>query len=175
MFLQRRFIEISNLTKMKKLHYLFILLLFLPTLSCKKKYTLDGSIDNSDFIGKWVLPLGTGHDVYEIKENGKIIHTIVSYDNNSPDRDGSSSDKKGRVQIEGDKMLLEYRFLMQENLMHEFFIIQHPTNFDTTITTGENNQDVITSGSYFEMIGIINSENPGYVAGDGYVYYKMQE
>jgi hypothetical protein len=64
---------------------------------------------------------------------------------------------------------------MQENLMHEFFIIQHPTNFDTTITIGENNQDVITSGSYFEMIGIINSENPGYVAGDGYVYYKMQD
>ncbi|MBT6439667.1 MAG: hypothetical protein HOK72_08155, partial [Flavobacteriales bacterium] len=51
---------------MKKLHYLFIVLLFLPTLSCKKKYTLDGSIDNSDFIGKWVLPLGTGHDIYEI-------------------------------------------------------------------------------------------------------------
>jgi hypothetical protein len=175
MFLQRRFIEISNLTKMKKLHYLFILLLFLPTLSCKKKYALDGSIDNSDFIGKWVLPLGTGHDIYEIKENGKIIHTVAYYDNNSPDRDGSSSDKKGRVQIEGDKMLLEYRFLMQENLMHEFFIIQHPTNFDTTITTGENNQDVITSGSYFEMIGIINSENPDYVVGEGYVYYKMQE
>ncbi|MBT6439829.1 MAG: hypothetical protein HOB26_06330 [Flavobacteriales bacterium] len=160
---------------MKNLHYLFIVLLFLPMLSCKKKYTLDGSIDNSDFIGKWVLPLGTGHDIYEIKENGKIIHTVATYDNNSPDRDGSTSDKKGKIQIEGDKMLLEYRFLMQENLMHEFFIIQHPTNFDTTITTGENNQDVITSGSYFEMIGIINSENPGYVAGDGYVYYKMQE
>ena len=72
-------------------------------------------------------------------------------------------------------MLLEYRFLMQENSIREKFIIQHPTNFDTTITIGENNQDVITSGSYFEMIGIINSENPGYVAGDGYVYYKMQE
>ena len=160
---------------MKKLHYLFIVLLFLPTLSCKKKYTLDGSIDNSDFIGKWVRPLGTAHDIFEIKENGNIIYTYVTYDNNSPDRDGSTSKEKGRIQIEGDKMLLEYRFLMQENSIREKFIIQHPTNFDTIITIGENNQDVITSGSYFEMIGIINSENPGYVAGDGYVYYKMQE
>ena len=109
---------------MKKLHYLFILLLFLPTLSCKKKYALDGSIDNSDFIGKWVLPLGTAHDIFEIKENGNIIYTYVTYDNNSPDRDGSTSKEKGRIQIEGDKMLLEYRFLMKENSIREKFIIK---------------------------------------------------
>ena len=101
---------------MKKLHYLFIVLLFLPTLSCKKKYTLDGSIDNSDFIGKWVLPLGTAHDIFEIKENGNIIYTYVTYDNNSPDQEGSTSKEKGRIQIEEDKMFTK-EFLMYLRLI----------------------------------------------------------
>jgi len=161
---------------MKKLNYVLILLLFLSMLSCKKKYTLDGSIDNSDFIGKWVLPLGTGHDIYEIKENGKIIHTIVRYDNNSPDRDGSSSDKKGIIQIEGDRIFIEYRFLMQENKINELQVIQAPTSHDTTFTIG-NNGNTTVEGTAFIELHYLNSKSPvgGYSAGEGDIYYKMEE
>ena len=176
MFLQRRFIEISNLTKMKKLNYVLILLLFLPMLSCKKKYTLDGSIDNSDFIGKWVLPLGTGHDIYEIKENGKIIHTVAYYDNNSPDRDGSTSDKKGIIQIEGDRIFIEYRFLMQENKINELQVIQAPTSHETTFTIG-NNGSTTVEGTAFIEVHYLNSKSPvgGYSSGEGDIYYKVEE
>ncbi len=161
---------------MKKLNYVLILLLFLPMLSCKKKYTLDGSIDNSDFIGKWVWPLGTGHHALEITEKGKVIYTVASYDNNSPDRDGRTSEKKGRVQIEGDQILLEYRFLMQENNINELQVIQAPTSHDTTFTIG-NNGNTTVKGTAFIEVHYLNSKSPvgGYSAGEGDIYYKMKE
>ena len=161
---------------MKKLHYLFIVLLFLPMLSCKKKYTLDGSIDNPDFIGKWVWPLGTAHDIFEIKENGNIIYTYVTYDNNSPDQEGSTSKEKGRIQIEGDKILLEYRYLMQENNINELQVIQAPTSHDTTFTIG-NNGSTTVEGTAFIELHYLNSKSPvgGYSSGEGDIYYKVEE
>ena len=123
-----------------------------------------------------VLPLGTAHDIFEIKENGKIIHTVAYYDNNSPDRDGRTSDKKGRVQIEGDRIFIEYRFLMQENKINELQVIQAPTSHDTTFTIGSNGNTTVKGTAFIEL-HYLNSKSPvdGYSAGEGDIYYKMEE
>ena len=123
---------------MKTLDYISLILL-VTLISCNKKYTLDGSIDNPGFIGEWVLPRSTANIIYVITEKGKLVHMTSRYDEH-PSEPGAESKKKGRIQIEGHRMFMEYRYLLQENSLVELQIIQEPTNVDTTFTLGNKGE-----------------------------------
>jgi hypothetical protein len=96
--------------------------------SCRR-YEVKGDIDNEDFIGSWIHVISFSvNDTYIIRANGKFEEKSYNREASGGPR---TQNRKGKVQIEGNSMSLEYLNRLGDNNIEEFTVVVPPTMIDT--------------------------------------------